>query len=393
MVMNWLRKSKLRSTILMAACLWQVCALCADNGILEGNYAKAGPPEGTDVKLQISLPKNRFFFGEPVNVFARFINTTDVPVGIVLTEEPGIFGIESDIIAWEFIETPLPNDRSVLMGVAPSLGLIPPKGEFHMVLADKLFPVGKSRFKIEYRPEVSDLKKTVGIAVVEEKLTSNELTVEIYEKAELDQDEKAVVERKIQRHIEEFLRDDPARQYIAQSHLIRLSRYSVPLLRECLQHKSSRVRANAVETLGRIADKKLAEEKGFTRDASCVQDLVKLYGTERVGSVRVKIIYALAFFSDVSDKNRELVCTTLKNGIEDRDKNARGAAGLVLLVVDKSQGIPAAIDKLAAEEYYPHEFRQMIYNSLKKETGQDFGLAETAKWKDWWEKHKREYER
>jgi len=341
------------------------------------------PASKDGLVLEIALPKETYFYFEPVTFYARFRNTTDSTIAVVL-EEGGLTGIASRLY-WE--SSPLdgmehrPDPYSTTI---PNMFLIPGHGTVNFALPDKLFSVGRTRIAAQYSyTNLYPPSPLEGISVWEGKIKSNELVVVVQDKETLTSEELRLVNEKIWRHIGLFSTSDRFTGYRAEGHLIRMSKYSVPILKECLRHKDSFIRLHAISALGRIADKGLAKEIGFRRDVSSLDDLISSYDREIDPSIKQEVVSALMYFKDVEPEKHDLVIHTIRRAINHTDKSLRRTAAVVLLRFSKEDGIPVVIDKIGDKTYFGEVGQKIVLGVLQEETGQNFGPS-SRKWKEWW---------
>ena len=344
------------------------------------------PPAKNGLVLEIAVPKHTYFMFEPVTVFARFRNTQDTAIALVF-EEDGMKGIASKI-NWNFSAIDGKHHRPDTVGsTVENMLLIPAGGSIYLALPDKLFPAGTTEASIEYKHSRANSQARLADAEVwEGAAKSNTIVITSKNKEKLTPEEQKQVTDKISRHIEVFRGGDRVKGYLAQSHLIALSKYSVPILVMCLKDKDVQVRAHAIETLGKIANKELAERNGFVRDVSSFDDLVAAYDREREPWMKQRVIAALGNFDDMAAENQRRLVETARKALDHPDKGLRAFGASALLRVSPKDGIGEIIDKMADDSYFGND-QWDILNALKKATGQDFGTS-SSQWQKWWRENR-----
>lgn len=354
---------------------------------IEQFFATLEVPASEDgLVFEIALPKHTYFFFEPLTVLARFRNVGDEEIALVL-EEMGLSGIDSKL-SWEFSSPGGQQHRPTVGGSSlHNVLVIPRNGSVFFALPDRMFPVGTTKIAIQYS-HLEEPKQTPlpGAQVWRGQIRSNEVTVVVQDKETLTREEQASVEDKVRRHVDLFSTGDWATGYRAESYLVRVSKYSVPILLESLRHGSSLVRAHSVDTLGRIADKELAEELGFNRDTSFLNELLLQYDRERDPVIKAKIVYALVCFKDTEAEQRMRIVETLRTALSNPDRSLRKAGAVALLTVSPSDGIPEVIKRIGDTVCFGDEGQRIVLRVLQEETGQDFG-ASPSQWMRWWQKH------
>jgi len=345
------------------------------------------PASKDGLVFEIALPKETYFYFEPVTFYARFRNTSDSTIAVVL-EEGGLTGIASKLF-WE--SSPLDGKQhrpALYSSTLQNMFLIPGHGTVSFVLPDNMFSVGRTRIAAQYsHTNLYEPSPLEGVRVWQGRIKSNELVVDVQDKETLTSEELRLVNEKIWRHIGLFSTSDWYSGYRAENHLILMSKYSVPILKECLRHEDSYIRAHAINALGRIANKGLAKEIGFKRDVSSLDDLISSYDREMDPSIKEKVALALMYFKDVEPEKRALVVRTLRKAINHTDKSLRRTAAVSLLRFNKKDGIPEVIDKIEDKTYFGEEGQKSVLRVLQEETGQNFGPSSKT-WKEWWEKNK-----
>ncbi len=355
---------------------------------IEELFAGIEPPQSENgLVIEIALVKQTYFSFEPITVLARLRNVTDRVIAVVL-EGRGLSGIDSKL-TWEPSSPDGKQARPSIAGsVLQNVFLIPKHGTAYFALPDKMLPVGTTKLSIQYRHS-QEYKQPpiVGVEMWQGRIKSNEVAVVVQDKKILTSDEQALVKEKIDRHISLFASADWQTRYLAEDHLVTMSRYSVPALVECLKHENSLVRESAIDALARIANKKIAEEAGFERDVSFLDELLSAYDRERNPEMKSLIVYALWAFRDVEPEKRARIVQTLRKALNHTDKSLRKSGASILLRVSKEDGIPEVIDKLSDDTYFSDEGRRIVLRVLTEETGQDFGTS-ASEWKAWWQENK-----
>ncbi|OHB63791.1 MAG: hypothetical protein A2Y76_01990 [Planctomycetes bacterium RBG_13_60_9] len=344
------------------------------------------PPAETGLVLEIAVPKPTCFVFESVTVFARFRNTGDNTIALVL-EDDGRRGI-ANTIRWNL--SVADGKRHVLYtsgSMAEHVLLIPGHGMMYVALPDKMFPTGMTELSIEYQySQDSSQPPLAGTEIWQGTIRSNTIAITSENKETLTPDEQKQVREEISRHIALFRSGDSATAYLAENHLVALSKYSVPILLTCLKDEDFQVRAHAIRVLGRIANRGGAEAEGFVRDVSSLDDLIATYDRERDPEIKERVIGALLNFDDMPSEKHRRIVRILREALSHTNKSLRNAGGAVLLRVSPNDGIPEVIDKMSDPAYFGEEQRNTL-ELLKKATGQDFGTS-TNKWKAWWQENK-----
>lgn len=332
------------------------------------------PPPQKGLVFEIAVAKQAYFFFEPVTVFAQFRNTTDRPIALAF-ETDGRMGIASKM-RWK--SSSLDGKGSSPNTVGSTLEnvlLIPEHGAVYVALPDKMFPIGRTEVSIEYHHSQGYAQPPLaGAEIWQGTIKSNTIVITSENKETLTPEEQKQVTEKIWRHIEVFKSEDSMTSYLAQGHLIPLAKYSVPILRECLTNKDSRIRSRAIETLGKIANTEIAQKNGIERDVSSLDDLIAAYDRERDPRMKETVVNALLNFRDMSPEKHAGIVRTLQKAINHTDKPLRSTGAAVLLRISPKDGIPEVIDKIADSTYFGQE-QNSILGVLKEETGQDFGAA------------------
>ena len=355
----------------------------------EDMFSEIKPPEPNNgLVFEIALPKQEYFFFEPVTVYARFKNTTDRAMAIVL-QSNGSSSIDSKLI-WDSSSLDDKAHRPITYSsLFENMIIIPGKGTAYFALPDRMFPIGKTKIRIEYRHfQDYNQPSLAGINLWQGTINSNELMVVSLDKKNLTPEEMKQVNDKIRRNIELLSNGDNLRNLRAEAQLIALSRYAVPTLVENLRSKNSRLRAATVDTLGRIADKTLCDERGYERNVSFLDDLLAAYDKEKDFAIKERILNTLIFFKDVEAGELPRIVQTLKEATNEEDMNLRRTGALILLKVSKKDGIPLVINKMADQTYFGEgAYQQVLLNTLREETGQNFGRS-SKDWQNWWEKNR-----
>jgi hypothetical protein len=337
--------------------------------------------------LEIAVPKQTYFFFEPVTVFARFTNVTDRAIALVL-EDNSLSGIESKL-SWASSQ---PDGRQHSPDIAGStlqnVFLIPRHQTLYFALPDKLFPIGTTTLSVQYsHSHRYKQPPLVGVEIWQGQVKSNELTLVVQDKQNLSPEEKLLVDDKIQRHVELFGSEDWRTRYLAANHLVRMPKYSVPVLVECLKHQNSLVRLSAIDALARIADPRIAEQVGFERNTSFLDDLLSAYERERLPLAKRNLVCALGAFRDAGPGERPRILKTLRKAMDHTDKSVRTAGAVILLETSRDDGIPEVIDRMKDSTYFGDEGQQVVLRVLREKTGQDFGMS-ISEWKAWWRENK-----
>jgi hypothetical protein len=354
---------------------------------VEDMFAGIQPPAPEKgLVFEIAVPKQTYFYFEPVTVFARFRNTTGNPTALAF-ETDGRRGIASKM-NWTWSS---PDGKrvgfSVSGGILKNVLLIPGHGALYVALPDKMFRVGRREFSIEYKHSQEYVQPPLaGAEMWHGTVTSNTIVITVENKETLTPEEQKQVTEKIWRHIEVFKSEDSLTSYLAQGHLIPLARYSVPILRGCLRHEDRAVRLRAIETLGKIANTEIAQKNGVERDVSSLDDLIAAYDRERDPRIKVMVVDALANFKGMPAEKGARIVQTMRKAIDHPDTYLHTIAAAALLNMSPKDGIPKIIDKMADGTYFG-DLQQQTVEKLKKATGQDFGTS-SRRWKEWWEKNK-----
>jgi len=355
---------------------------------IEGLFAGIEPGEPRNgLILEIAVPKQTYFSFEPVAVFARFRNVADQAIALV-PEERSRAGIASKL-SWE--SSPVtgdPHAPNTAGSTLHNLLLIPSHGTVYFALPDCMFSVGTTNVRIRYRHSQSyEQPSLAGADVWQGTVNSNELVIAVQDKQRLTEEERALVENKIRRHIEAFKNEDAMTRYLAAGHVVRLAKYSVRPLLNSLKHENALVRVGAIDALARIADKGIAKTVGFERDVSFLDDLLRAYDRERETAIREKLVYALVAFKDVDEEKRARIVQTLRKAVNSREKSLRLAGGCVLLRVSRKNGIPEVIDRIGDDAYFGDEGQRIVLRMLQEETGQSFGPS-SQQWRKWWRENR-----
>jgi hypothetical protein len=366
-----------------------LCLLCGRvSAQIEGLFTGIEPPVSQNgLVIEIALTKQAYFLFEPVTVLARFRNVTDRVVAVVL-EGHGLSGIDSKL-SWEQSSLDGKQRHPNVGGSAlQNVFLIPEHGTVYFALPDKMFPVGTTKLSIQYRHS-QEYRQTpiAGAEVWQGQIRSNEVVVVVQDKKTLTPEEQTLIKEKIDRHIALFSSGDWQTRYLAEGHLVLMSRYSVPALVECLKHENSSVRESAIDALARIANKRIAEEAGFERDISFLDALLSAYDRERNPETKSQIVYALWAFRDLEPEKLTRIVQTLRKAFSHTDKSLRKSGAVILLRVSKEDVISEVIDRIGDDTYFGDEGRRIVVRVLEEETGQHFGTS-TSEWKAWWQQNK-----
>ena len=332
------------------------------------------PPQEGGLVFEIAVPRHRYFFFEPVTVFARFRNTTDNPIALAF-ETDARTGIASKM-NWTCSS---PDGKriafSVFGSILENVLLIPEHGAVYVALPDKMFPVGPTEVSIEYQHSQDYSQSPLaGTQMWQGTVKSNTIAITSENKETLTPEEQKQVTGKIWRHIELFRSEDSLTSLLAQGQLIPLAKYSVPILRRCLTNKDRAVRLGAIETLGKIANAEIAQKNGIERDVSSLDDLIAAYDRERDPWIKAMVIGALSDFNGMPPEKHTRIVQTMRKAIDHPDKYLRTTAAVALLKTSPTDGIPEVIDKMADSTYFGDQ-QSNIAELLKKQTGQDFGTA------------------
>ena len=345
------------------------------------------PAQQGGLVLEIAMPKQTYFFFEPVTVFARFTNVTDRAIALVV-EDTSLCGIESKL-SWTFSQLDEKQHSPDIAGSAfQNVVLIPRRQALYFALPDKLFPIGTTTLSVQYSHSHSYKQPPLVEAEIwQGQVRSNEFTLVVQDKQSLSPEERLLVDDKIRRHMELFGSEDWRTRYLAANYLVRIPKYSVPVLVECLKHQNSLVRLSAIDALHRIADPRIAEEVGFERNTSFLNDLLLAYEREREPLAKRNLICALGAFKDASGVERPRLTAVLRKAIDHTNESVRTAGAIALLGVSKNDGIAEVIGRLEDKTYFGDEGQQIVLRVLRAETGQDFGTS-ASEWKAWWQKNK-----
>jgi len=332
------------------------------------------PPPQKGLVFEIAVPKQTCFFFEPVTVFARFRNTTDSPIALAF-ETDGQKGIASKM-NWTCSSADGKRVAfSVLGSILENVLLIPEHGAVYVALPDKIFPIGRTEISIEYSHSQGYAQPPLlGAEMWQGTIKSNTIVITSENKETLTPEEQKQVTEKIWRHIETFKSEDSMTSYFAQGHLIPLAKYSVPILRECLTSRDSRIRCHAIETLGKIANTEITQKNGVERDVSSLDDLIAAYDRERDPQIKLMVVDALANFKGMPAEKHARIVRTLLKAIDHPNTGLHSIAAAALLQMSPEDGIPKVIDKMADSTYFG-DYQSNIAELLKKQTGQDFGTA------------------
>jgi hypothetical protein len=341
------------------------------------------PAQEDGLILEIAVQKQTYFFFEPVTVFARFINVTDRAIALVV-EGSSLCGIESKL-SWTSSQPDGKQHRSnITGGTLQNAFLIPCHQALYFALPDRLFPIGTTTLSVQYSHSHSGKQPPLlGVEIWQGEVKSNELTLVVQDKQTLSPEEELLLDEKIRRHVELFGSEDWRTRYLAANHLVRMPKYSVPVLVECLGDQNSLVRLSATDALARIANPQISEEIGFERDTSFLGDLLLAYEREREPLAKRNLIYALSDFRDVCPEERPRLIAVLRKAMDHTDKSVRTAGAIVLLGVSKKNGIPEVIGRLENKDYFGDEGQRIVLRVLQDTTGQSFG-ASGSQWKKWW---------
>jgi hypothetical protein len=334
---------------------------------------QSAPPENGLV-FEIAVPKQTYFFFEPVTVLARFRNTTDNPVALAFETDRRV-GIARKL-RWNSSSLDgKPSFPSTVGSTLENVLLIPEHAAVYVALPDKMFPIGRTEISIEYNHSQGYAQPPlVGAEIWQGTVKSNTIVITSEHKETLTPEEQKQVTEKIWRHIEVFKSEDSMTSYLAQQHLIPLAKYSVPILRGCLTNKDRRIRLRAIETLGKIANTEITQKNGVERDVSSLDDLIAAYDRERDPQIKLMVVDALANFKGMPAEEHARIVQTLLKAIDHPNRGLHSTAAAVLLQMSPKDGIPEVIDKMADSTYFG-DYQSNIVELLKKETGQDFGTA------------------
>jgi hypothetical protein len=360
-------------SILKKVCLLTICLFCGSlSASIQDMFDKIESSEPNNgLVFKIAVPKQTYFLFEPVTIYGQLINRTDSTIAVVLDDQK-LYGIRS-MLHWEFSSLRMQRRPNISGSTLSDVFFIPEYGSIYFALPDILFSIGQTKLSVRYK-YFQDYNQPPfdGAKIWQGEVKSNELEVTIQDKDTLTLEEQKIVEEKIRRHIHVFKStDDESILYLAEGDLVRLAKYSVPILVKYLNDGNSQVRAHVVSSLGRIADKGISEAIGFKRDISFLDDLISTYDRERDTQVKRNLVYAFRCFNDIEPDKLERVVKILRKAINQPDKNLREAGASVLLGISKKEGIPEVIDKIRDKNYFGDEGQQIVSRILKQEMAKD----------------------
>lgn len=347
------------------------------------------PPPENGLVFEIAVPKQTYFFFEPVTVFVRFRNVSNNPIALIF-EQDALRGIASKM-SWKFSSLDgRSHSPSTYGSTIENVLLIPAQGAIYVALPDKMFFVGRSEIRIEYKHSQSGSQPPLADAKVwEGAITSNALVIIVERKDALTTEEQERVTEKIRRHISIFRSDDPTTSYLAEQQLIPLAKYSVPILLRCLTDEDGRIRSHAIETLGAIANTEVAQKNGIERDTSFLDALIAAYSRERETEIKATVVNEMANFYDAPPEMLARIVPTLRKAVEHPNKNLRAAGARVLLGISPGDGIQEVVDRISDGEYFGTQ-QGSILGALKQASGQDFG-TDANKWRSWWLENRKKF--
>lgn len=314
--------------------------------------------EGSPLAVQLAIPVDEVGYREPVPVYVRFVNSSETPYEIPLTEmTPDT--IETKLL-WS-VENQQPDMPSFAWRAgleSPSI-LLQPGEALTFRLHDRLFPVGRHRISFSYQSPRPDSTKMV----------SNVVELTVHDRP-LDEEMQEILAREYaiyRRFLDpEIFREREDLATIISTRFLIGSPFSVQVLQDYLKSNYPGLRAVSAELLGRIADPGMAKEFGIQRDVSAAGLIVDLLGTEKDENVLRNLVIAVRHFYDALDESqREQLRRELVDFLEHGNAQVRkwSAWTLIRLFPDEFSRVRS---KLQDDDFLPESSRNQLLNRLEE---------------------------
>ena len=181
----------------------QVCALAltlctstAHPASIADAFAAIPPHDAVKgLRLDVACEKPSTFYGDMINVIVRLVNVTDEPLGVRVDRgRPG--GVQSTL-RWRYEQRPDGDaEPSVRFPMVGNIAVIPAKSFLQLILPEKVFPPGVTRFRLVYH-SADPTDRVAGLRMWAGRVASNEAAIRVHRKSVLSAAEQAKLRAKL----------------------------------------------------------------------------------------------------------------------------------------------------------------------------------------------------
>jgi hypothetical protein len=291
------------------------------------------PSPNNGLTLEVWSSNNLIKYGMSTVVFLRFTNTSDN--AIYLPMGNNIFYINSKNTLYS--NTGELNHLAMGMNI-PSVLL--KKNESIVVRArDYIFGKGVQNIQLKFTQK-ANLNTNNHVKTWTGEILSNSISITVVNEP-LTEDEKNALIDLLSSEIETCLSSNSRQERgLLIRKLLTLGSFSESVLVDKIKNNSDiNSKLFAIEVLGKMANKDMANEYNFERQVNSFTPVLDQAKTEKNPTVKYNLLFILSFYKDKLDESQTSnLKAVLRSGMNEKSNNVRFASALQYLLIFPKEG-------------------------------------------------------